>query len=353
MPTEPLPSAANAENLATALRRYGVLGDACVSDVVVENMRPTILSQIFRLRLTYDGAAPEAPRTVILKTRHPGRRDTAWNGGRHEVAFYTDIAPLMPTRLVPHCFDAHWDAAANSWHLLLEDLNESHVIATAWPLPPTQHQCETILGALARFHAAWWDDPRLGSSVGTRRSAADIERFVGDFAQAFARFVDRAGDCLSADRRALYERWPIVAPRVITRYQHQRNLTIAHGDAHVWNAFVPRDGGDDVRLFDWDGWRIAMASGDLAYMMAMHWYPDRRRLMERSLLDRYHATLLAHGVRDYDRQALDDDYRLSVLWNITQPVWQATQDIPPVIWWNNMERIFLAFDDLGCRDLLG
>jgi hypothetical protein len=26
--------------------------------------------------------------------------------------------------------------------------------------------------------------------------------------------------------------------------------------------------------------------------------------------------------------------------------------IPPVIWWNHMERIMLAVDDLGCRELL-
>jgi len=65
----------------------------------------------------------------------------------------------------------------------------------------------------------------------------------------------------------------------------------------------------------------------------------------------YHATLVAHGVT-YDRRALDDDYRLSVLWQITTPVWQAANNIPPVIWWNNLERILLAVDDLGCRDLL-
>jgi hypothetical protein len=28
------------------------------------------------------------------------------------------------------------------------------------------------------------------------------------------------------------------------------------------------------------------------------------------------------------------------------------EDIPPVIWWNNFERIMLAVDDLGCRELL-
>jgi hypothetical protein len=70
------------------------------------------------------------------------------------------------------------------------------------------------------------------------------------------------------------------------------------------------------------------------------------------LLDRYHAALVAHGVCGYDRAALDNDYRLSALWQITTPVWQAANNIPPVIWWNNLERILLAVEDLGCRDLL-
>jgi len=87
-------------------------------------------------------------------------------------------------------------------------------------------------------------------------------------------------------------------------------------------------------------------------MMALHWFPDHRRRYERHLLDHYHATLRANGVGGYDRQALDDDYRLSVLWQITIPVWQAAYNIPSGIWWHHLERIFLAIDDLGCRDLL-
>ena len=74
--------------------------------------------------------------------------------------------------------------------------------------------------------------------------------------------------------------------------------------------------------------------------------------MERPLLDRYHAVLVAHGVRGYDRRALEDDYRLSVLWQIATPIYQAVNNIPPVIWWNNLERILLAVDDIDCRALL-
>ena len=95
---------------------------------------------------------------------------------------------------------------------------------------------------------------------------------------------------------------------------------IIHGDSHVWNCLLPRDcWSNDVRLFDWGSWNIDAASDDLAYMMAMPWYPDRRQRLERSLLDRYHAALVTHGVRSYDRTALDEDYRLSALWLLMRP----------------------------------
>ncbi len=87
-------------------------------------------------------------------------------------------------------------------------------------------------------------------------------------------------------------------------------------------------------------------------MIAMHWYPDRRRRMEKPLLDVYHAVLLENGVAGYTRQALDDDYRWGVLLHLATPILHVAFDIPPVVWWNNMERILLAVDDLDCRQFL-
>ena len=161
------------------------------------------------------------------------------------------------------------------------------------------------------------------------------------------------GDRLSPERRELYERVFVAAPRLWARQDSRRNITIAHGDAHFWNCFLPKDGGDSARLFDWDSWNLGIATDDLAYMIAMHWYPERRRRFESSLLDFYHDAIERRGVTGYDRRALEDDYRLSVLGLIMTPVWQAIFDIPRMIWWNNLERIFLAVDDLNCRELLG
>jgi thiamine kinase-like enzyme len=350
---ETLPRAAEAAHIAAALRRAGMLHDAQLCAVTLESARPTILSRIVRLRLSYDGPAAGAPNFVILKTGLPERIGSGWKAGLQEVEFYSRVAPATRSPLFLRCFEAHWDAASEQWHLLLEDLADTHAIATIWPLPPTEAQCEMIVDALARFHAAWWDNPRLGGSIGTWRDEAASAAMLQDLGARFARFAVRLGDVLPRERRALYERLLEVGPRLLGRYHTHRDVTLIHGDAHAWNVFMPRTGGDDVRLFDWDSWRIGVAASDLAYLMALHWYPDRRRRLERRLLDRYHSTLLEQGVGGYDRNALDEDYRWAALWQITTPVWQATYDIPAVIWWNHMERIMLAVDDLGCRELLG
>jgi Phosphotransferase enzyme family len=347
-----LPAAADARHLTDVLRRGGVLDkEGFVREVAVESSRPTILSRITRLALVYDRAVA-APRTLILKSDLPNAPSGLWQSGRHEVAFYTDVAAATPVRFAPRCFDADWNDETKAWHLLLEDLGDSHMIATAWPVPPTVAQCERILQAYARFHAAWWDDARLGKSVGIWAAKDETAQNVANARDQFRLFSDQLGDRLSPERRDLYERFFEAAPRLAERYHSHRHLALIHGDSHVWNSFLPRDSSDDVRIFDWDAWRIGTATVDLAYMMALHWSPERRRRLERPLLDHYHAALLAAGVRGYDREALDDDYRRSVLGLIMTPVWQAGANIPPAIWWHHLERILPAVDDLGCRALL-
>ncbi len=129
-------------------------------------------------------------------------------------------------------------------------------------------------------------------------------------------------------------------------------MTIVHGDAHAWNFFLRRDGESDIRLFDWQNWSIGFASTDLAYMMLTLWYPERRRWMEQPLLDRYHEMLLSQGVRDFDRADLGEDYRLAILFQLMRLVWQFNAGLSPWIWWDHLERVVLAIDDLGCRELL-
>lgn len=350
MARESLPQVAGPEHLTDVLRRSGVLGSGEVRSVEVKSAHPQLVSQVIRLGLTYDGAA-DGPASIILKTGLTKCDGSVSKTGRFEVEFYRRLAGGEPVRFVPRCFDAAFDPDTKAWHLLFEDLTDTHDVATEPPLPPTREQCERILTTLARFHAGWWDDARLGVSIGTWLEIS-AEPFSPRFVKLYESFADRLADRLSPERRGIYERFIESASSLLERYRTHRNLCVIHGDAHVWNFLLPRDSGDDVRIIDWGGWRVGLAANDLAYMMATHWYPDRRREMERPLLDHYHEVLVASGVRDYARAALDEDYRLSVLWQLVTPVWQATIGLPPRIWWSHLERVLLAIEDLGCGSLL-
>jgi len=353
MTTSQLPDVAEPGYLTAALRKAGALDAGAVREVKVLHERDTVVSHIIRLGLRYVGESTGAPLTLILKTPHADFAKTLAHGGRHELAFYLKVAPKMPPGLVPRCFDGRFDEQDSNWHLLLEDLTDSHDVATQWPLPPSREQIFAIVATLARWHAAWWDHPALGDTVGAWASPEESAQRMEIFAGHYDRFADLLGDRLSEERRILYRRLIDQSARLSERYFSRRHLSITHGDAHSWNFLLPRTGVvDTVRIFDFDQWRINVPASDLAYMMAIQWYPERRQALERQLLNHYHETLIANGVAGYTRGALDQDYRRSVLWHITKPVWQWSINISPLIWWNNLERVMMAVEDLGCEELL-
>jgi len=144
------------------LRRFGVLGSGRVRDVVLGSSVAKQRSLTLQLLLTYEGSAGAAPPSLILKMGHPN----GTYANDREIAFYRDIAPALPQRVTPRCFEAVGATKGSPWHLLLEDLTDSHFIASEHPLPPTLMQCERIIQAWARFRAMWWDDPRLPSHRG-------------------------------------------------------------------------------------------------------------------------------------------------------------------------------------------
>jgi len=349
----PGPEAATAEALTEALRRAGTLGAGRLGGVDVLSSIRKLRSHTFRLHLSYEGPAANAPASVILKTGHLGRDGRPSYANRHELAFYRDVAPALPERLVPGCFEKVEATETTLWHLLLEDPTDTHFIATEHPLPPTSAQCRSIVQAWGQLHAAWWDDLRLGTLLG--RSASEIwTQYLRLSADRFALFIDRFGEAMPAERRKLYERLLASAPHLLTRYGAGQNLTLIHGDAHWWNCFLPHDSRHgQVRLLDWEDWAVGTGTADLAYMIAMLWFPERRRAMEQCLLNGYHNTLGAGGVTAYSRRTLDDDYRRSVLLQMLRPIWQATNTLPARVWWPNLERNMLAVDDLDCWELLG
>jgi hypothetical protein len=347
-----MPPTVSPERLTEMLQRAGRLGrGGRVVGVVEEPARTTLISTLTRLRLEYEGDAKTAPAHLLIKTPRTDGPVSFVEQGRRETAFYIDVAPRSPRDSVAQCFDAIGRDGDGPCHVLIEDLSETHHVVGEWPVPPSRGDCERLLSAYARFHAAWWDHGELGTRIGRFMTEAEVDAMRAALATHWATLRAMLGDRLTAECADRFARLLDAIPRLNQRYQSP-HLTIIHGDAHVWNALFPYDDAGSVTIIDWASWRIDTGARDLAYMMALHWYPERRARLEQPLLRHYHAELVRHGVRGYDVDALLADYRLAALRQLTIPVWQASAKLPPAVWWGHLERSMRAFEDLGCAALL-
>lgn len=244
------------------------------------------------------------------------------------------------------CFVSLVDPASGATCILLEDLSATHV-ATPWPLPPTLPHCHMAVRSLAALHAHW---PQSATYDLNKRERV-LDQYVSEMLPAF---LAKLGDRLPADRAALLRKVCERVPALkADRYKAGRPITRIHGDAHFWNVLYPRDEkrGDAI-LIDWEDWRVDFAGMDLALMIAMHWYPHRRALHEVDLLKSY---LEAYNARAAIAMSWEDfwhDYRLGHVCNAVVPVFQHSADTKHASWWSHLERWFLAYEDLNCRELL-
>ena len=341
------------EWLTKVLQDQGYLASGRVAAVHLKTTRPTPVSLVAHLEVQYtDEAAAAVPSQLFLKTSRPDLIADFPFRGQKEGAFYTRIAATMPDPPVVRCYDAVYVPEAQKFHLVLEDLSASH-FQTDWPVPPLQPHCAQAIDCLAKLHAHWWDHASLTQAVGARPTAASVQQCWHWAEHTVPGFLDFLGDRLSGARRAVYEQALRVAPTLTQRLLADHGLTLVHGDAHLWNFLLPHNiDTDTVRLIDWESWSVGLGTIDVAYMMALHWYPERRARLEQALLRRYHTQLLTHGVVGYDWDACWDDYRLAAVRNLFIPMGQWAAKLWPAIWWSHLERAMLAFEDLQCAELL-
>jgi len=337
------------EWLTSVLRREGALEGGSVTDITMET-GSTSFSTTVRLRLTYseDDSGPER---LFLKFSLPEYPGSIREQGA-EVLFYREVAPRTAGPLV-RCFDAVFSPETHRLHVLLEDVSNTHFSQPASQLPPTRDQCFGIVDAVATIHSAWWEHPPWRLLGLQQPDQQMIDARIADVRDRTGRFVDFLGERLSSQRRAMYRSIIENLPRLYTRLLDRRAYTVVHDDIHAGNVLYPRnEDADSVRIIDWQTWHIDLGPKDLAHMMALFWFPSRRRELELPLLHRYHERLCASGIQKYPWDDCWADYRLSVLRKLFHPPWQWDTGHHPNIWWNHLERVWSAFDDLECAELL-
>jgi len=311
-------AAIDAAWLDGVLRRNGVVSGAKVSSVTAANLGVGvgIMGEVSRLSIGYDEPESVAPSSIIAKfpTADPVNLGVARMLFFYprEVAFYTQLAQHSPIR-TPRLLHTELDMSDHSFVLLLEDMRGATLGDQIAGLTPAQ--AEAAITAIGRLHGAWWGKVDSGGMdalfdfANPQYGAAVQAGYQGFLAPALSNFADCYGDYT----KKTAERLAPVAARVIKELSSGAR-TFVHGDYRADNLlFGPGLGDDGIAAVDW---QISGRGGplyDVAYLICNSIPTAYRQQAEKTLLRRYHDTLLHMGVQGFSFDDCWEAYRFAVL----------------------------------------
>ena len=344
------------EWLTAVLTRSGALTQGMVAGFDVDTGSGN-WSTSGSLRLHYSpDARGERPSRLFLKMVDADTGDGEFFGPS-EVDYYLRDYVDVPDAPLLHCYDGRYSPAIHRYHLLLEDVAASHMVAC--DKPPTLEYGLALAEAFAIVHARWWGAERLAETNAPLHDAEHIRRFAAIAEPGVGHIVGRVASELQphwpAAMRDLFARHP---QAMIHRSQDTNGFTLIHGDAGCYNIMVPREGERPLYLIDRQpfDWSLTTWLGayDLAYAIALDWDVEARRQWERPILRRYHQTLSSRGVSDYCWEQLWDDYRLCVAMGVYIAVEYCRGQYNAEtqwVWLPMLQRALAACDDLNCAEL--
>ncbi len=311
-------AAIDAEWLDGVLRRNGVVSGAKVSRVTAANLGVGvgIMGEVSRLSIGYDKPDTALPSSIIAKfpTADPVNLGVARMLFFYprEVAFYKQLARYSPIR-TPRLLHAELDMSDHSFVLLLEDMGSATLGDQIAGLTPAQ--AEAAMTAIGRLHGAWWGKVDSGAMdalfdfANPQYGAAIQAGYQGFLAPALSGFADCYGDYT----KRTAERLAPVAARVVKQLASGAR-TFVHGDYRADNLlFAPGLGDDGIAAVDW---QISGRGGplyDVAYLICNSIPTSYRQQAEKTLLRRYHDTLLQTGVQSFSFDDCWEAYRFAVL----------------------------------------
>lgn len=272
---------------------------------------------------------PTAPSSVVLKfpTLDQHARSAvceALDFYLREVRFYQEIGlanPLPPARP----YFAAFDEDTHDFVLVLEDLGRLRNADQTVGCTPAD--AATVVDAIARHHAYWWENDRLAAFPWLRAyttAPGFAETVAGNFATGWPRFLEVAGADLSPELRAFGERFPSMVPWYLEQIARPP-ITFCHGDLRLDQLFFAVTADDPpVTALDWQITSLSRGAYDLSYFLSQSLSTETRRNCEDVLIERYGQRLAEHGI-DYPAEELRRDYRLTTAWCFVYPVIGAGQ----------------------------
>lgn len=346
--------------LTAILRQSNMLKKAEIVSFTLDKAVATgFFGIVSRLHLQYDHDEDKAPKTLVVKI--PCENVEMENLGKavgfysSEHGFYEDIAPHA-TIPVPRCYYNY--LSPSTCMIIMEDL--APMRNGDQRKGATLVEINSIVERLAKFHAAWWNSPKLNDYPWLQDAftGTGMIIFQGAYKNSIASFCDKCSSFLSEEQKYIAAQWfePAAISAIYGPLQRQPQ-TIAHGDARLDNfLFGASESNPEVTFIDFQLMVKGPGIIDLSYLLSQSTTIEFRRANEDAIIRNYHKTLVDLGVKDYSWDDCWDGYRRGVFRYFFPAVMatvmafnEQTKNLARVF----AERGFAAASDLKIGELCG
>lgn len=295
-----------------ALTSSGKLGNNRVATChAVDSDIPGQTAEIILIDVTYENPSATLPTKMVAKvtSRNPIVLEQVianYDQYRRETSFYREFPDIGIA--IPECLYEKHNPDTQECVILMGDLAPAE--SPSWAI--TTHQVKDALGHLPAFHAKWWNHPKLKQQ----------DWMVQNDNHAFYAAGLGAASGGAAVIDSLYENaGPTIQTMEVMKnkvdsfinYISAQPLTFVHGDYHAKQMFFPTKAGGEFAVIDWQFPFVAQGAWDFARMLGMCMSTEDRRKNEAGLLSEYHRQLVSLGIKDYDMNHLQNDYRMGLI----------------------------------------
>jgi len=265
------------------------------------------------ITLSYDRTPEQAPNKIIgkfsLDNEAVKEHIRSIRGFQREVNFYTEFGEDAGIP-IPRCYAAEYDPDNESCMLLLDYIDNT---CQRDMFSGTVADIESAVEHLAAFHAKWWGKTHELKGIYHRRGSFLLELNIKKLTVSLDNIYKKYRDKVGQTAISLLELW-LPNAHLLDNYILKGPLTLCHGDFHRDQLLFPISEGDPFCAIDWQFVSIDCGPADLARLIIIGGlFPDQRREKECELVEKYHALLLRHGVKDYSIEQTWEHYRLGIV----------------------------------------
>jgi hypothetical protein len=247
---------------------------------------------------------------IKLQTDVPDMHDIGMRYGyyENEVNFYNFFSDKVPLH-TPDVFVAEFDRESGRVLLIMESF-------AGWHSPDqvsgaSLQQITTATKSLAGLTATFWNAPIQKEHPWIHSLTSEVfSNIANDYRESTEEALLRLGDSLPESAGANAHKIGDKYDELVNRLS-KGNQSLAHWDYRVENFFYGPE--NEFVVIDWQLMMVTNPATDLAYLLGTNIATELRRSAENELLGIYLEELARHGVTNYSRSQLEQDYRLGML----------------------------------------